>query len=60
MFLRTFQIKRKKEENMKKEVTKNVKKEQTNFDKFETLSKKELGFIRGGDGENVTTDGNEG
>jgi hypothetical protein len=44
---------------MKKEVTKNAKKEQTNFEKFETLSKQELSLLRGGDGENVSTDDDE-
>ncbi|UCH96848.1 MAG: hypothetical protein JSV88_08345, partial [Candidatus Aminicenantes bacterium] len=46
----------KKEVKMNKE----VKKEQTNFKKFETLSKQELSLLRGGDGENVSTDDDEG
>lgn len=40
-------------------VTKNVKKGKNNFEKFETLSKQELSLLRGGDGENVSTDDDE-
>lgn len=44
---------------MKKEVTKNLKKEKTFFEKSETLSEEELKLIRGGDGGNVSTDDDE-
>ena len=42
-----------------KDVTKDVKKEKNNFEEFETLSKKELNLLRGGDGQNVSTDDDE-
>lgn len=40
-------------------MNKNVKKEKTNFEEFETLSNKELSLLRGGDGQNVSTDDDE-
>ena len=45
---------------MKKEVTKDVKKEKTFFEKSATLGEEELSLIRGGDGGNVSTDDDEG